>query len=733
MDPFRNINNYMVNSRNQVAVTHLLKYMERTLLTNIEASLFDRLANLPCGPPFRESVFDRALGFLRAQYDEERDAAWAIALNPWECRLLNRTTGASFTKVFCTNLYIPFDGCYENKRDVGRLDNFLTNFGGLAARAASGHAVRGAINPWHIKELVFCQDPLFSSTDIGSVRDLSRARSINHFLKRLREDREGGLLPTVTPKRIKAYAEICTEGHLQEMEAMFGYDPNKVCLMWLRIIELLKYLPNLEVFKWQSDARVVEPFLSAISHYCKKLTVLEIELHNGFDNNEYMINAWNRFYLSKTTGRLYQSHRILNEPVAKHICQYISRDPKDRESEELPTQCHINLKLILKMDRDVQPIIETVGKYTRHVQSLYVDRSKSHEFMDDNKKREHGRPYERSWFHLQYGVTHLSLIGTDATMHNCIMGAIFPASIESLEIKDCQSLDGVYLPILSGPNRLRKFKISFPPPDEAKERAYRYWRHYVFQKQLTLDFLRCDTIELDELDIRGDFGDPSLNPVEFSGLSTDLFFAVEAQAKSLVSLKVLNNNIDFTLAEIGSIIVQAENLTQLGLSCRAFRYQDQFWHWIEQGLGTHRNFERLLALLGQNENPFSLTILRTHYHILDLANYERDGADRLIVPTRSVIDYEVIAKKMVEQGLPLAHLGIFAEGEKHGYGIYGAQWDEFLYAFELLDAELHLQNVLEGTVAMYSEFEKINRRWIEDCGVAMPIPVQDPPNREREI
>lgn len=170
-------------------------------------------------------------------------------------------------------------------------------------------------------------------------------------------------------------------------------------------------------------------------------------------------------------------------------------------------------------------------------------------------------------------------------MHNCIMGATIPASIESLEIKDCQSLEAVYFPIIAGQNRLRKFKISFPPPDEAKERAYRYWRHYVFQKQLTLDFLRCDTIELDELDIRGDFGDPALNPVEFSGLSTDLFFAVEAQAKSLVRLMVVNHNIDFSLAEIGSILAKAENLTQLGLTCRAFTYQDQFGHWIPQGLG----------------------------------------------------------------------------------------------------------------------------------------------------
>lgn len=218
-------------------------------MANLDVSIFDRLAHLPCGPPFRESVLDRALGFLRAQYDQERDSEWAIALNPWECRLINHTTGASFTKVFCTKLYIPFDGCYEDIRDVGRLDDFLTTFSGLAARAASNEPIEGAINPLHIKELVFYQDPLFTSTDPGSLRDKSRVKSGWHFLKRHHEDLKEGKLPTVTTKRAKMYEKACREGHLEEMEAVFYYDPNKVCLMWIRIIDLLRYLPNLEVFK----------------------------------------------------------------------------------------------------------------------------------------------------------------------------------------------------------------------------------------------------------------------------------------------------------------------------------------------------------------------------------------------------------------------------------------------------------------------------------------------------
>ncbi|KFY42633.1 hypothetical protein V494_02331 [Pseudogymnoascus sp. VKM F-4513 (FW-928)] len=722
MASFHAMNNYMVSSPNQKAVNNILAYMERMAITNVNASFLDRLANLPSGPPFKESMLDRALGFLRAEYDDQREFEWAVALKPWDCRLLNRTIGASFTRVFCTKLCIPFDGCYDDLRDVGRLDNFLTTFGNIAAQAAGQRPIKGAMNPWYIKELVFYQDPLSTSTDPGSLRDQSKVKSNWHFHKRLDEDFKGGLLPTVTPKRMKAYAKICDEAHEEQLRVLFSYDPNKVCLMWLRIIDLLKFLPNLEAFHWHSDARVIEPFLSAISHFCKKLKVLEIDLHNSFDTNEYMLNAWNRFYLSETTGRLYQSHQILNKPVAKHICEYISRHPDNRPPQEFPAQCHIILNLMLRMDREVASVFDTIGKYTRHVQSLLLDRSKSHAFLDDNKKTEHVMHFELIWSHRPFGVTELCLVGTDATMHDLLMRAIIPESIESLDITDGQSLGYVYFPIIAGQNRLRKFEIAFPPPGKAKERAYSYWQHYMLQKRLTFDFLRCDTIQLDELEIRGDFGEPTLNPVEFSGLSTDLFFAIEAQAKSLVRLYVINENIDFSLPEIATIITKAENLTQLGITCRAFRYQDAFGNWVEQGLGTRGNFERLLGLLGGGGNPFALTILRTHYNALDEVVYDRDGAGRTITPTRSALDLEIITKKMVERGLPLSHLAIFSETRlENAYAIFTAEWDEYLYAFDLKDGVL--RGGAQEVRAMYAEFEDDNREWIETSDIEKPKPL----------
>lgn len=103
--------------------------------------------------------------------------------------------------------------------------------------------------------------------------------------------------------------------------------------------------------------------------------------------------------MSKTTGNLYQTHRILEEPVAKYLCEYISREPKYRAPEELPTHCRIGLKLFLKMDSHVPPIIDTIGKFTRHLQSLRIDRSKSHQFPGENKKTDRGVDYDLTWSH----------------------------------------------------------------------------------------------------------------------------------------------------------------------------------------------------------------------------------------------------------------------------------------------------------------------------------------------
>lgn len=145
----------------------------------------------------------------------------------------------------------------------------------------------------------------------------------------------------------------------------------------------------------------METFLSAISHYCRNLNVLELNLRNGFDSNEYMLSAWNRFYVNTTTRKLYQTHILLdNQPIAKFICDYMAKAPNDRKGRPFPAQCRVNLKLVVKMDRVVSTTIETIGKYTRYIQSLTIDRSKSHVFMNENRKTEHGEQIKLGYYHM---------------------------------------------------------------------------------------------------------------------------------------------------------------------------------------------------------------------------------------------------------------------------------------------------------------------------------------------
>lgn len=165
------------------------------------------------------------------------------------------------------------------------------------------------------------------------------------------------------------------------------------------------------------------------------------------------------------------------------------------------------------------------------------------------------------------------------------MGAIAPPSIQSLELKGCKAVRHIYKQLVRDVNVLRKFKITFPSSDEAKERAYSYWKYHVAQMRETLDFLRAGTFALDELEIQGDFGVPTPHPVEASGLTPDLLFAISAQAASLVRLRVVNTNIDFSFEELATIVCKAKRLTQLAVTCRAFEYKDITGNLVYEGLG----------------------------------------------------------------------------------------------------------------------------------------------------
>lgn len=85
---------------------------------------------------------------------------------------------------------------------------------------------------------------------------------------------------------------------------------------------------------------------------------------------------------------------------------------------------------------------------------------------------------------------------------------------------------------------------------------------------------------------------------------------------------------------------------------------------------------------------------------------------------------------MVGRRLPLSHLAIFSEAKTNAYGIFGAAWDEFLYAFELRDVAL--QEDVDGKFETYKEFGEVNDLWIESLGVEMPEPVGGPPERGAE-
>lgn len=88
---------------------------------------------------------------------------------------------------------------------------------------------------------------------------------------------------------------------------------------------------------------------------------------------------------------------------------------------------------------------------------------------------------------------------------------------------------------------------------------------------------------------------------------------------------------------------------------------------------------------------------------------------------------EGTAKELVLWDVPLAHLGIFAEGTPNVFGIFGARRSAHNDLWEL--NAIMLEEDVDGALLTYDEFERVNRRCIEELGVKQPKPLEWPPKR----
>jgi hypothetical protein len=98
--------------------------------------------------------------------------------------------------------------------------------------------------------LVFYQDPLFTSTSLEMPLRKLQTKTAWNLNRRLEEDEE----PTkkwwnTALERRRLYDKVCADALEAMIEKRFRYNHHKIAFLWLGIMDLLQFLPNLETFR----------------------------------------------------------------------------------------------------------------------------------------------------------------------------------------------------------------------------------------------------------------------------------------------------------------------------------------------------------------------------------------------------------------------------------------------------------------------------------------------------
>ena len=196
--------------------------------------------------------------------------------------LFNSTIGRAFTKVWGKKIVLPLDGCYE-KTGPSRSSTFLENFARIWGLPGSDEAFQHAqglripmFSAQMVRELVVTQDPLwmsrFQGTDDGSVPAAPRyqvERELQATVRRRLQEEEQlaasmenadkrgfyqafEVVNNQCPderKRRRMYEDVVEMEIEEEMRKRLVYHDGKLANFWLRLIDVLQYMPDLEVFR----------------------------------------------------------------------------------------------------------------------------------------------------------------------------------------------------------------------------------------------------------------------------------------------------------------------------------------------------------------------------------------------------------------------------------------------------------------------------------------------------
>lgn len=448
-----------------------------------------------------------------------------------EMRLISKSIGTAATKAYSKTIRLPVDTFYGGPLVTNRLGNFVTQLLDSAKRAGPKLKLESwLISPEYVKELVFYADPLASGMLTGLFTDFYLQLEANDIFDAsiaVRAARQEGRKFLVHPR-----------GETQQQ-------------YWVQIMYLIEKCSNLEVFTWASDVWQPVQLLQVLAFNCPKLAKLDLNF----------------------------AEPLLANASLKADFKHKQIPPLEQITYTLPLDTEIHLRVAVRKDEGILPILLHIGAFTRRVDTLTIDRSQSDAgcsaweqgwdterpiIVDGQRLWPATKAVVKPLFEVR--ALHMISFGNKSTY---VMPLLDTTSLRELTINRCLNVEFILEPLVREAKLLTSVAMLFGEMHEDFVEEPRRYHHLKVQDyRFCLDFLRAGNFTLTDLLLHADFADSQRSPKTYSLLVPELWFAIQAHMATLVRLSVLNPQDDFRVTDIEELGRCSPHLQELRIQAR---------------------------------------------------------------------------------------------------------------------------------------------------------------------
>lgn len=241
----------------------------------------------------------------------------------------------------------------------------------------------------------------------------------------------------------------------------------------------------------------------------------------------------------------------------------------------LSSEVNIVVKLAVRRDEYIFPIIVHLAVFTGLVDTLIIDRSLSDEgysVWDQGWNKDlpliiDGRSVSLLTKPL-IAIRALEMVEV-GNKSQYIMAMLDTLGLRELSITTCKHVEFILKPLVRSAIHLTSVSMHFAE-DHATyvEQPQRYHHLVVQDYRYALDFVRAGNFTLTNLELWADFADETRNPASSTLLVPELWFAIQAHLATLVRLTVYNGQEDLRVTDIEELGRCSPHLQELRISAR---------------------------------------------------------------------------------------------------------------------------------------------------------------------